>query len=125
MRLGGINVDPLMASERCGIKPCAVGEERVAAEMRDGGFEMKATGDGNCDDFIVVRRKNGGKLANAFGVAAPGEADKELSADAKDIAAFESAGERNVFELSKLGECLSERRCLTAARLRAQRQDHR
>ena len=52
--------------------------------MRDGGFEMKATGDGNCDDFIVVRRKNGGKLADAFRVAALGQADKELPSDAKD-----------------------------------------
>src|SRR6266566_69604 len=49
-----------------------------------------------------------GKLADAFGVAAPGKADKELAADAKDVATFESAGKRNVLELSKRGERLSQ-----------------
>src|SRR5216683_2456326 len=124
MRLGGINVDPFMAEERRGVKPGTVREERVAAEMRDGGFEMKAAGDRNGDDFIVVGRKNRGKLADAFAVAALGESDKNFSADAQDIATFKSAGERNVFKLSKLGECLSERRCFAAARLRAERQDY-
>src|SRR6267154_4045635 len=108
VRLGGIDVDPFMAGKRRGVKPCAVGEERDAAEIRNGGFQMKAAGNRNSDDLIVVRRKNGGKLADAFRVAAPGEADKELSADAEDVATFESAGKRNVFELSKLGERLSE-----------------
>ncbi len=61
-----------MAGERRGVEPCTVGEERVAVEMGDGGFQMKAAGDGNGDDFIVVRSKNGGKLADAFRVAAPG-----------------------------------------------------
>src|SRR6267143_1113952 len=56
---------------------------------------MKAAGDGNGDNVIIVRRKNGGKLADAFGVAAPGKADKELAADAKDVATFESGGQRN------------------------------
>src|ERR1700682_5240120 len=104
MRLGGIDVDPFMAGERRGVKPCAVGEERVAAEKRNGGFQMKAAGDGNGDDLVLVRRKNAGKLADAFRVAAPGEADEEFSADAKDVATFESAGKRNVFEPSKLAE---------------------
>ena len=108
MRLGGIDVDPFIAGERRGVKPCTVGEERVAAEMRDGRFQMKAAADGNGDDFIVVRSKNGGKLADAFSVAAPGEADKELAADAKDVSAFKRTGKGNVFELSKLGERLSE-----------------
>src|SRR5260370_20589199 len=112
MRFGRIDVDPFMAGERAGerggVEPCAVGQERVAAKMGDGGFQMKAAGDGNGGDFIVVRRKNGAKLADAFGAAAPGEADKQLPADAKDVATFESAGKRNVFELSKLGELLSE-----------------
>src|SRR5260370_39112924 len=93
--------------------------------MGDGGFQMKAAGDGNGDDFIVVRRKNGAKLADAFGAAAPGEADKQLPADAKDVATFESAGKRNVFELSKLGELLSEGRRFAAAGLRSERQGHR
>ena len=38
VRLGGIDVNPFMASERCRVKPCAVCEERVAAKMGDGGF---------------------------------------------------------------------------------------
>ncbi len=125
MRLGGINVDPVLAGERRGVKPGAVGEERVAAKRRDGGFEMQTAGDANGADFIVVWRKDGGKLADAFGVAAPGEADENLSVEAQDIAAFESAGERDVFELSKLGERLRERSGFAAARLRAQRQDYR
>ena len=101
VRLGGINVDPLVAGEWSGVKPGAVGKEGVAAEMRDGGFEMKAAGDGSGDDFIVVLRKNAGELADAFGVAALSEADEQFSADAKDVPAFESAGKRNIFEPSK------------------------
>jgi hypothetical protein len=124
MGLGGIDVDPIMASECLGIEPGAVREQRIAAEIRDGGFEMKATGHRYRDDFIVVGRKNGGKLADAFGVAALGEADKEFSADAQDIATFESAGKRNGFELAKLGERLSERRRFAAAGFRAKRQNH-
>src|SRR5713226_2526381 len=93
--------------------------------MRDRGFEMKAAGDRNGDDFIVVGRKNRGKLADAFGVAAFGESDENFSADAQDIATFESAGKRNVFELSKVGERFTERRRLAAASLRAERQNHR
>jgi len=108
MWLGGIDVNPFVAGERRHVEPWAVGEERVATEMRDGRFQVKAAGYGNADDFIVVRRKNGGELADAFRVATPGEADKKLSPDAKDVATFESARKRNVFELSKFGECLSE-----------------
>src|SRR6267154_3623409 len=103
-RLGRIDVDPFLAGERRGVKRCAVGEERVAAEMRNGRFQMKAAGNGNSDDFIVVRGKNGGKLADAFRVAAPGEADKGLAADAQDVPTFKRAGKRNVFELSKFAE---------------------
>src|SRR2546427_13240591 len=90
--------------------------------MRNGGFQMKAAGDGNGDYFIVVRRKNGGKLADAFRVAARGEANKELSADAKDITTFESAGKRNVFQLSKSGERPRKRWRFTAAGLRSRGQ---
>ena len=108
VRLIRIDIDPSMAGERSGVKPGAIGEERVAAEMGDGGLQMKRAGDGNGDDFVMVRSEDGGKLADAFGVAAPGKADKELAADAKDVATFESAGKRNVLELSKRGERLSQ-----------------
>jgi hypothetical protein len=125
VRLGGIDVDPFMAGKRRDAKPCAVRQECVVAEVRDGRFQVQAAGDGNGDNFIVVGNKNGGKLADAFRVAAPGEADKKLAADAKDVATFESTGKRNVFELSKLGKRLSERRRLAAAGLRSERQDYR
>ncbi len=85
---------------------------------------MQAATDGNGDDFIVVRRKNGGKLADALRVTTFGEADKEFSADAKDITAFESSWNRNVFELSKPGESMSERLSLATASFRSERQDH-
>src|SRR5437660_11863152 len=86
---------------------------------------MQAASDGDGDDFIVVRRKNGGKLADAFGVAALGEPDKDSWADAKDIAAFESSWKRNVFELSKPSERMSERLSLMTASFRSERRDHR
>src|SRR5260370_26977459 len=93
--------------------------------MRDGRFQMQAASEGNGDDFIVVRGKNGGKLADAFGIAALGEADENFPPDAKDIATLESTRERDVFERSKLGEHLSERRPLAAAGFRSQPQNHR
>ena len=108
VRLGRIDVNPFMAGERRGVKPRAIGEERVTAETGYGRFEMQAASDGDWNYFIVVRRKNGGKLADAFGIAALGKADKELSGDAQDVAAFKSAGKRDVFELSKLGERFGE-----------------
>src|SRR3981081_1425627 len=86
---------------------------------------MKAAGNGNGDDLIAERRKKGGKLADAFGVGAPGEADKEFSADAKDVATFESSGKRNGFELSKPGETWGPRGPSAAAGFRSKRQNHR
>src|SRR5258708_23274767 len=112
-----------MAGERSGVKPGAVGKECVAAEMGDGGFQMKTAGNGNGDDFVMVRSEDGRELADAFGVAACSEADEELAADAKNIATFESPRKRNVFQLSKLGEGLSERRGLATAGLRSEGQE--
>ncbi len=86
---------------------------------------MKTSGDENGDNFIVVRRKNGSKLADAFRVAALSEAHEELSANAKDITTFESARKSNVFELSKFDERLSERWRFAAAGVRSKGQDHR
>ena len=40
MGLGGVNVDPFVAGEGCGIKPRGVCKERIAAEMRNRGFQM-------------------------------------------------------------------------------------
>src|SRR5258708_20555029 len=92
--------------------------------MGNGGFQVKTAGDRNSDNFVIERSEDGGKLAEAFGVAACSEADKELAADAKNIATFESAGKRNVFQLSELGEGLSERRRLAPAGLRSEREDY-
>src|SRR5258707_11172640 len=71
-----------------------------------------------------MRREKGGELADPFGVAAPGEADKEFAADAQNVAAFEGAGKSNGFEFSKSGQRLGERRRLAAARFCSERQDH-
>ena len=125
VRFRGIYVDPVEARKGRGVEPGAVGEERVAAEIRDGGFQMQATGDGNGDDLVIVRGENGGELADTFGVAAFSEADEESSADAEDIATFESAGKRYIFERAKLAERLRERRGLTAAGLGSERQNKR
>ena len=38
MRFGGIGVDPVIAGEGRVVEPGAVGEERVAANVGDGGF---------------------------------------------------------------------------------------
>src|SRR2546427_6078948 len=93
--------------------------------MGDGGFQMKTAGDRNGDDFVIVRSEDGGKLADAFGVAALGKPDKEPTSDAQNVTTFESAGKRNVFQLSKSGEGLRERRRLASAGFRSERQDHR
>lgn len=96
VRLGGIDVDPVVSGEWRGVKPGAIGEKCVAADVRDGGFEMQTTGNGHGDDFVIMRSEDGGQLVNAFGVTAPSEADEKFAADAKDVATFEGAGERNV-----------------------------
>ncbi len=125
VRLGGIDVDRFIFSERSGVEPGAVREKRIAAEAGNSGFQMKAASDGNDDDFVAAWSKNGRELADAFGVAALCEADKKFSADAKDIATLKSAGKNDVFELSIFRERLPQRSSFAPARLRAQRQDHR
>jgi hypothetical protein len=117
--LSGIHVDPAVGGKRRGVKPGAIGEKRVATDVGDGRFEMQASGDGHGDDFVMVRSEEGGELAKALGIAAPGEADKKLAADAKDISTFEGAGKSDVFELSKGRKRLRERGRFRAARLRA------
>ena len=112
---GGIDVDPLEVGERewfC-VEPGAICEERVAAEVGYGGFEVEAAGDGDRDDFVIVRREDGGELANAFGVGARGLADVESAVDAEDVAAFDGAGRGDVGEFAEW-----ERELLRATRLR-------
>jgi hypothetical protein len=121
----GIDFNPVVAGERYGFKPGAVRKECVAAEIGDGRFQMETARDRNGDDFVVVRSKNDGKLTKAFGVAARGEAHKELLADMQNVAAFESAGKGNIFELAELRERLGKGCGFAAARFRAERQNHR
>ena len=119
MGLGGIDVNPVVGSKRRGIKPGAIGEEGVATDVGDGGLEVQGAGDGQSDDFVLVRSEDGSELANAFGVAAPSKADKKFTADTKDVAALESAGKGDVGELSKGRKGFGERGRFGAARLRA------
>jgi len=124
MRFSGIDFDPFESSERLGIKPAAVGEKRVASQVCHGGFEMEAARDGHRDDFVVVRGKARGELANAFVIRPAGKAREKFSADAENVAALHSAGEGDVFELAKFCERLSERLGFTAARFGSERQNH-
>ena len=114
--LGRIDVDPVVGGKRGGVKPGAIGEQRVATDVGDGRFEVQAAGYGDGDDFVLVRSEDGGELAKALGVAAPGEAGKKFAADAKDVATFQGAGELDVGELSKGRKSLGERGCFRAAR---------
>src|SRR5712664_4050678 len=107
--LGGIDVDPVAAGEWRGVKPRAIGEKRVAADVGDCRFEMQAAGDGHGDEFILVWSENGSELAKALGVAAFGESDIKFAADAKDVSAFQGAGRRDVGELSKGRKRLGKR----------------
>src|SRR6266478_8484820 len=116
MGLGGIDVDPVVDGKRHGVKPGAIGEKRVAADVSDGGLEVQAAGDGHRDDLVIVGSQNGGELAKALGVAAPSETDEKFAADTKDVAAFEGAGERDVGELSKGRNGFGERGGFGAAR---------
>jgi hypothetical protein len=116
MGLTGIDVDPVVDSKRRGVKPGAIGEKRVAADVSDGGLEVQAASDGHCDDLVIVGSEDGGELAKALGVAAPSETDEKFAADAKDVAALEGAGKRDVGELSKGRKRVGERRRFGAAR---------
>ena len=125
MRFGGIYVDPIEGRKGRGVEPGTVGEERVSAEISYSRFEMQAASDRNGDDFIIVPGEDGGELSDAFRVAALGKANEYLSVDVQDIAAFESAGERYIFELAKLAERMRERRGLTSTGFSSERQNDR
>ena len=103
---GGVDVNPVVGGKGRGVEPGAVGEERIAAEEGDGGLEVQTAGHGDGDDFVSVRREDGGELADAFGVAALREADEEFAANAQNVAALEGAGQRDVLKLAKFGEGL-------------------
>ena len=69
---------------------------------------MQAAAHRDGDDFVAVRLNDVRQLADAFGMAAPREADKELSANAKNVAAFERSREQDVLEFAVFRELLLE-----------------
>jgi hypothetical protein len=125
VRLFGGDIDPVVAGERCGIDPSAVGKERVAADVRNCRLEMKAARDADRSDFVALRLENRVELPDAFGIGAAGEAGEKFAADAKNIAAFHGAGKRDAFELAKFCEGLGYGRCFWTPRFGAERHDHR
>src|SRR5438552_17248103 len=104
MRLFRIHVDPFEPCKRFRVEPGTIGQQEsksgsrtrrlLPANVSNRRFQMQAASDGDGDDFIVVRRKNGGKRADAFAVAALGQTDKEPSADAKDLDALQRSRKR-------------------------------
>ena len=115
--LSGIDVDPVVGGKRPGVKPSAIGKERAAAEVGDGGLEVQAAGYGDSNDFVLMRSEDGRQLAEAQGIAAPRKSDKKFAADLKNVATFKGAGERDVGQLSKPGKRFGERIRFRAARL--------
>src|SRR5580658_2497184 len=84
---------------------------------------METASHGDGDDFVMVGREDCGELADAIRVAAFGEADEDLAADAQNVAALERAGERDVLELTKFGNGFGERRGFRTARCGAKWED--
>lgn len=121
--LGGVDVDPVVAGKGRWIEPGAIGEKRVATEAGDGGLEMQTARRWDGDDFVMPGREDGGELSNAFGIAAFGDADKKLAADAENVATFECAGESDVREFTKFREGLRERGSFGAAGCGTERED--
>jgi hypothetical protein len=80
---------------------------------------MQAAGHRDADDFVIVWGEDGGELANAFGIAAFGEADEKFAADPKYITALERAGKSDVFEFARLADGLRQRGGFGAARFGA------
>lgn len=85
---------------------------------------METASDGYGDDFVVVRRENGCELANAFGVAALGEADKKFAANVENIAAFKGARKGHTLEFAKFGNSFGKRGGFRAAGLGAERKNN-
>ena len=124
VRFGGVDVDPLEVGEWSCVEPPAMHEKRAAAEIRYGGFEVEAAGDSHGHDLVVVRRKDRGELADAFGIGARGLADVESSINAEDVAAFDRAWGRDVGEFAERCEGFRERFGFGLAGFCAEREDH-
>jgi hypothetical protein len=111
--LARVDVDPLKGDglvcvEGLRVEPRAICEEGVAAEISHGGFEVEAAGNGNGDDFVIVRGEDGGELADAFGVGACGLANVESAIDAEYVAAFDGGGRGDVGEFAECSESFCE-----------------
>lgn len=105
VRLGWIDVHPVVSREKRRIKPGAIGEESVVRESGDGRFEMQTAGHWHADDLVAMRRNNAGQLRDAFGIAASGEANIKFAAETKNVASLDGAGKLDVFEPAKRFEC--------------------
>jgi hypothetical protein len=121
--LSGIDVDKIVGGKWSGIEPAAIGQQGVAAEIGDGGFQMQAAGYGNGDNLVSVRSDDLDELVDAFGVAAARQTDEEFAVDAENVPAFDGAGKLNVCQLAERRKRLRERGGFGAARSGAKRED--
>src|SRR6516162_24829 len=85
---------------------------------------MQAAAHRDGDDFMPARLNDVRELADAFGIAALREADEEFSANAKNVAAFEHSGERDVRELAVFRELLPKCGGLAATAFDTHWQNH-
>src|SRR5579872_2032975 len=109
MWLAGIDFNAVVSGKGHRIEPAAVRQECVAAKEGDGGLEMEAARHSHGDDLVTLGQENRGELVDAFGVAALGDTNEKLAADAQNVAALERAGKRDVLQFAKFGNGLLER----------------
>jgi hypothetical protein len=120
---GRVDVDPLKGGERSRVEPPAIGEQRIAPYIGYGGFEVETAGDRHGHYLILIRREDGGQLADAFGIGARGLADIKSAVDAENVAAFDGCWCRDGVQLAKRRESARQRLGFGLARFRAQRED--
>ena len=123
VRFGGVDVDPVVAGAGPCIEPRAVGQQSMAAQQGDGGLEVQAGRHPNGDDLVMVRREDGGELANAFGVAAFRGADEKFAADAQNVAALKIAWQSNILKFTKFRNGFGERHGFQTPRFCAERKN--
>ena len=124
MRLGGVDIKPVVSREHRGIKPGAVGKQGVFVEGGDSGFQVKAASHRNPDDLVSVCCDDAGELSNAFRVAARGESDKQFAAESKYIATFEHARKLDMLQFAKRLKRGGDAESFATAGFGAQRKNH-
>jgi hypothetical protein len=85
---------------------------------------MEASGDGNRDNSVVVRPKDGSELTYALGIGAGGLADVERAVDAQHVATFDGGWCGDVGEFAKWSKRLRQRLGFGLAGFCAEREDH-